>query len=56
MELVSPDGKTKVIPHPSKIEYYLDRGWKEEEVKKTKAKSNKTEPQLNEIQDEEESE
>jgi hypothetical protein len=56
MRLVSPDGKTTLLPHPSKIQYYLDRGWKEEEVKKTRAKPKKEEPEVTEIQDEEESE
>lgn len=36
MELVSPDGKTKVVPHPSKVESMINLGWKE--VSKAKAK------------------
>jgi hypothetical protein len=38
MELVSPDGKVTIKPHPSKVEYYLERGWTEPKPKKASKK------------------
>lgn len=39
MELISPDGKTTMKAHPSKVESLLNRGWKE--VKPPKASKKK---------------
>jgi hypothetical protein len=39
MELVSPDGKVTLWPHPSKVEYYLERGWTEPKPKKASKKN-----------------
>ena len=30
MKLISPNGKITVIAHPTQVEYYLSKGWKEE--------------------------
>jgi len=27
MELISPDGGTRMLPHPGKVDYYLSKGW-----------------------------
>ena len=32
MKLISPNGKSSVIAHPSKVESLKDMGWKEEAV------------------------
>ena len=37
-ELVSPDGKVTLWPHPSKVEYYLERGRTEPKPKKASKK------------------
>ena len=42
MKLFSPDGKTSIDAHPSKVESLLKKGWKEEatpSLKKEKHKS-----------------
>ena len=43
MELVSPDGKTKVVAHPSKVESMINLGWKEVSKAKPKATPKKEE-------------
>jgi len=32
MKLISPNGKSSIIAHPSKVEWLKKKGWKEEAV------------------------
>jgi len=48
-ELVSPDGKVTLWPHPSKVEYYLERGWKEPKPKKASKKKEVVEEVTEEV-------
>ena len=38
MKLFSPDGKTSIDAHPSKVESLLKKGWKEEATNKSSYK------------------
>ena len=40
MIMISPNGKSSVDAHPTKVEYYKEKGWKEEAIpSKDKPKS-----------------
>ena len=38
MKLFSPDGKTSIDAHPSKVESLLKKGWKEEATNNSSSK------------------
>tara|TARA_X000001382_G_scaffold87433_1_gene62379 strand:- start:25 stop:168 length:144 start_codon:yes stop_codon:yes gene_type:complete len=44
MKMISPNGKVSIEPHPTKVEYYKEKGWKEEAAQtiKSSSKKNKT--------------
>jgi len=41
MKMISPDGKVSVKAHPSKVEHYMNMGWKEEAAQEIKSSSKK---------------
>jgi len=44
MKLISPNGKITVIAHPTQVEYYLSKGWKEDApISKSSSKKSKKE-------------
>lgn len=50
MELVSPDGNTKIDCHPTKVEWMLSRGWKDASKVKAKPAPKKEEKTEEEVE------
>jgi|DEB0MinimDraft_10_1074344.scaffolds.fasta_scaffold15549_3 hypothetical protein len=53
MELKSPDGKTTVVAHPSKVESMLAKGWTSTKLKSTPEVKVGKKAKAEEIQDKE---
>tara|TARA_R100001163_G_scaffold19503_1_gene17141 strand:+ start:1799 stop:1936 length:138 start_codon:yes stop_codon:yes gene_type:complete len=45
MKMISPNGKVSIVAHPSKVDYYKEKGWKEEaaQIIKSSSKTKKEE-------------
>ena len=48
MKMISPDGNISIDAHPSKVESYLNMGWKEEAAQTIKSSSKKTKNEVKE--------
>ena len=46
--MISPDGNISIDAHPSKVESFLNMGWKEEAAQRIKSSSNKTKNEVKE--------
>lgn len=42
MKMISPNGKVSIEAHPTKVDYYKEKGWKEEAAQTIKSSSKKT--------------
>jgi len=42
MKMISPNGKVSIDAHPTKVEYFKEKGWKEEAAQTIKSSSKKT--------------
>ena len=42
MKMISPDGNISIDAHPSKVESFMNMGWKEEAAQTIKSSSKKT--------------
>lgn len=48
MKMISPNGNISIDAHPSKVESFLNMGWKEEATQKIKSSSKKIKNEVKE--------